>query len=82
MSAKLAVDKFELFNLVLDAYTFGFDDPVLLTTLAEWAGSIPNEDILAFARLLAKLPGFSDDDGFEAICTLSEWRDRAKIGTL
>lgn len=71
---KVQVDLEDLLDLVNAAEDFGYADDVFMSTMADWAGKVTMAEINEYGDLLAQQPGFSEDDGENAVETLKAWR--------
>ncbi len=64
----------EILSIVSCAESYGFDDDVLLSTLAEWLEKIITEDDLEqYSRELSKKDGYGEEDYHACLDTLTEW---------
>jgi hypothetical protein len=73
MCRKISVNLDSLLDLVLVTNP---RDEIILSTLANWAEYVSDEEIQTFAVDLGKVPGYTEEDEYHAREVLSDWRDQ------
>ena len=79
MSRLLTIPLSEILDLIYSAETYGFYDDVLMTSFAGFMNNELSEaEIHDFAHSLLNDPsdGFTEDDMFEAITILTDFKDK------